>query len=230
MAHIEIPMSTEKPNLIKESDLFTKYAGVSLDESFIAILDTNNDDKFELRMYNVITNEDTNKKELSKEHSQSLTFFTDEENEIQEQQIILMRSSRFSNWSISITNENKEKKYRLIAISCISDDDMQNLPYEDVAGLGIYKHRLSYSSASDELQDDVKMFDFPERIEDALKYNYSDYIIDTSGRDPNKNIELYNLKTNQLINVFKRFKFVLSILDREKPGAFAVSSDEKLLA
>ncbi|CAG8801652.1 23406_t:CDS:2 [Dentiscutata erythropus] len=85
MAHIEIPMSFEKPHLIKEADLFTKFAGVSLDESFIAILYTNNNDKFELRMYRVITNEVTNKKELSEEHSQSLTFFTDEEDEIQEQ-------------------------------------------------------------------------------------------------------------------------------------------------
>ncbi|CAG8770374.1 5126_t:CDS:2, partial [Gigaspora rosea] len=97
---------------------------------------------------------------------------------------------------------------------------------------------------------------YPERIVDALKYNSSDYInkilivpqsdtirryflrclngpyllIDTSGRDPNKNIELYDLRTNQLMNVFKRYKFFLSILDREKPGVFAVSSDEKLLA
>ncbi|CAG8801653.1 23407_t:CDS:2, partial [Dentiscutata erythropus] len=74
---------------------------------------------------------------------------------------------------------------------------MQNLPYEGVEGKcgftkiwkidndfkvtkcnkeiehgGIVqflpKHRLSYSSGSDELLDDVKMFDFPERIEDAL--------------------------------------------------------------
>ncbi|CAG8826939.1 27971_t:CDS:2, partial [Gigaspora margarita] len=125
-----------------------------------------------------------------------------------------------------------------------------------VKGLGIYKHQFSYSSDSKQFQHNTLMLDYPERIIDALKYNYSEYVskyltvprsdtihryflrclngpyllVNTSGRDPNKNIELYDLRTNQLLNVFKRYKFVLSILDHEKPGAFAVSSDEKLLA
>ncbi|KAF0441361.1 transient receptor potential cation channel subfamily a member 1-like isoform x1 [Gigaspora margarita] len=40
-SHIEIPIQTDKKeHLIKESELITKYAGVSQDESFIAILDS----------------------------------------------------------------------------------------------------------------------------------------------------------------------------------------------
>ncbi|CAG8696524.1 7233_t:CDS:2, partial [Gigaspora margarita] len=39
--HIEITIPTDrKAYLIKESELFTKYAGFSQDESFIAILDS----------------------------------------------------------------------------------------------------------------------------------------------------------------------------------------------
>ncbi|KAF0524711.1 myb-like transcription factor [Gigaspora margarita] len=332
--HIEITIPIDrKAYLIKESELFTKYAGFSQDESFIAILDSvdpNNDQNFKLLMYKVITNEVTKTKEISEEHSQPIIIADEEqeENEVSEKQELqgnLIRSSKFASWSIAVSHEHQEQ-FRLVAISCISVDDMIHLPYEDierlcgftkiwkvdnnfniekceieieyggviqflpntddkatdkaidkagnetsdeanddkandkftlilVKGLGIYKHSFSYSSDSKQFQHDTLMLDYPERIIDALKYNYSEYVskyltvprsdtmrkyflrclngpyllVDTSGRDPNKNIELYDLRTNQLLNVFKRYKFVLSILDREKPGAFAVSSDEKLL-
>ncbi|RIB20213.1 hypothetical protein C2G38_1214004 [Gigaspora rosea] len=321
--HIEITIPFDRrAHLIKESELFTKYAGFSQDESFIAILDSvdpNNDQNFKLLMYKVITNEVTKTKEISEEHSQPLIIVDEEqeenkENKKQEQQGKLIRSNRFASWSIAVSHEHQEQ-FRLVAISCISNDDMVHLPYEDiesicgftkfwkvdnnfniekceiqieyggviqflpkaddkaddkasdeanddiftlilVKGLGIYKHSFSYSSDSKQFQHDALMLDYPERIIDALKYNYSQYVskylivsrsdtirryflrclngpyllVDTSERDSNKNIELYDLRTHQLLNVFKRYKFVLSILDHEKPGAFAVSSDEKLLA
>ncbi|CAG8521019.1 16050_t:CDS:2 [Dentiscutata erythropus] len=287
---IEIPIPADKNYLIKESELFTKYAAVSQDDSFIVIFDTNNDDLFDLRMYKIITNEDTKKKELSEGHSESFTFTDIEDQE-------MMRSSHFLNWSVTVSNVHQEK-FRLIAISCIGQDDMQNLSGSNRCGFtkiwmiendfdikrcnieiesggiihllseadefilillkgnGIYKHRLLYSLVSKKFQHEILVLNYPERIINALSYNCSDSIIkhtiipsseiirkyllrclsshyllvDTSERDPNKNIELYDLRTNQLMNVFKRYKIGLSILDREKPGAFAISNDEKLLA
>ncbi|CAG8746472.1 207_t:CDS:1 [Cetraspora pellucida] len=116
-------------------------------------------------------------------------------------------------------------------------------------GNGIYKHHLRYLSDDMKFQYEVLILNYPERIINALKFNCSEYIsrymivppsdivrkyllrcLDASGRDPNWSIEIFYLKTNQLVNVFKRYKFVLSILDREKPGVFTISNDEKLLA
>ncbi|RIB01309.1 hypothetical protein C2G38_2231253 [Gigaspora rosea] len=83
-SHIEIPIQTDKKvHLIKESELFTKYTGVSQDESFIATLDSfdpNNDQKFNLLMYKVITNEVTKTKEISK-HSKQLIIVDEEQEE-----------------------------------------------------------------------------------------------------------------------------------------------------
>ncbi|CAG8593190.1 30217_t:CDS:2, partial [Racocetra persica] len=94
---------------------------------------------------------------------------------------------------------------------------------------GIYKHALQYLSDDMKFKHEVLPLNYPERITHALKYNCGEYV-NTSGRDPNKNIEIYDLETNQLMNVFKRYKFALSNLNREKPGAFTVSNDENLLA
>ncbi|KAF0550857.1 transient receptor potential channel pyrexia-like [Gigaspora margarita] len=230
-------------------------------------------------MYKVITNENTKTKEISEEHYRPI-IITDKE-----QQEKLMRSSQFTSWSIAVSHEHQEK-FRLVAISCISNDDMQYFPSSTSKGryvftkiwkvdndfnvekceieieYGIYKHRLLYLSDFKQFQQDTLILDYPERIKHALRYNCNECIskdlivppsdtirryflrclsgpyllVDTSGRDPNNHIELYNLKTNQLMNVFKRYKFVTSIsdyesiLDLEQPGAFAVSSDEKLLA
>ncbi|CAG8729064.1 6704_t:CDS:2 [Dentiscutata erythropus] len=263
--HIRIPVIDKREQIIKESALFAKYAAISQDESFIVIFDN---------------------------HSKSLTFV--------ENQKVLMESDDFSSWSIAVSNEHQER-FRLIAISCISQGDMQDLPGSEkysscgftqiwmirndfdikecnikienggiiqflseddeftlimLKGNGIYKYRLSYLSVYTRFQHEILVLNYPERIINALKYNCSDSImnhktvppsdviheyllrclsshyllVDTSDNDSNKNIELYNLKTNQLMNIFKRYKFVLSILDRENPGSFTISSDEKLLA
>ncbi|CAG8654280.1 2635_t:CDS:2, partial [Dentiscutata heterogama] len=97
--HIRIPVIIDKEEqIIKESTLFTKYAAISQDESFIVILDS---------MFL-----------LSEEHSKSLTFI--------ENQKVLMKSDDFSNWSIAVSNEHQER-FRLVAISCISQGDMQDL-------------------------------------------------------------------------------------------------------
>ncbi|CAG8555398.1 18967_t:CDS:2, partial [Racocetra persica] len=272
--HIEISIN-DKDHLITESTLFTTYAAISQDESFIAVLDNKKN------------------KELAEEHSVPLTStkFTD-----------LMKSDEFSSWFVAVSNEHQEK-FRLIAISCISNNDMQDLQdqknpsrcgftkiwmirsdFENfdmeckveiddggiiqflfetdeftlvlLKGNGIYKHRLWYSSVHMQFRHEILAFHYSERIINALKYNCSESVsmhfitpssdvirkyllrclnshyllVDTFERDPDKNIELYDLRTNQLINVFKRNKVVLSILDRERPGAFAVSGDEKLLA
>ncbi|CAG8564988.1 630_t:CDS:2, partial [Scutellospora calospora] len=96
---------------------------------------------------------------------------------------------------------------------------------------GIYKYHYSlrhsyYYFFKSFLRDEMLALEYSERIVYALRYN----CIDTSERDLNKNIELYNLKTNQLMNVFQRHKSTLPFLNSEKPGAFAVSNDERLLA
>ncbi|CAG8800400.1 5580_t:CDS:2 [Gigaspora margarita] len=278
-SHIEIPIQTDKKeHLIKESEIITKYAAIldSVDRTFSA----NNDKNFNLLMYKVIANEVKKTKEISK-HSAPLIITK------QKQQRKLMRSKKFASWSIAVSHEHQEQ-FRLVAISCISNDDMMHFPYDDmiserdftkiwkvdndfniekceieieygriiqflpkangkagdeasyeinndkaneftlilVKGLGIYKHHF-FEYLSRYLI--VPQSDIIRRY--FLRCLNGPYLlIDTSGRDPNKNIELYDLKTNQLMNVFKRYKFVLSIMDREKPGAFAVSSDLKLLA
>lgn len=279
----------DKDQKIKESTLFTKYAAISQDESFIVIFDTDNDDRFKLQMYK--TDEDTKNKALSEERSGSLIF--------SENQKELMNLDDFSSWSIAVSNEHQEN-FRLIAISCISQGDMQAQPGSEkykcgftkiwmiendfnikecgieienggiiqfisevddftlilLKGNGIYKYYLSYSSDYMQFQQEILVLNYPERIINALEYNCSKtmmehkevpssdvirkyllrclnshyLLVDTSDRDLNKNIELYNLRTNQLMNVFKRHKLVLSILDRENPGSFTISSDEKLLA
>ncbi|CAG8798376.1 18437_t:CDS:2, partial [Gigaspora rosea] len=57
-SHIEIPIQTDKKvHLIKESELFTKYTGVSQDESFIATLDSF-DQRFRLVAISCISNDD----------------------------------------------------------------------------------------------------------------------------------------------------------------------------
>ncbi|CAG8491569.1 18189_t:CDS:2 [Cetraspora pellucida] len=281
---------------IKESTLFTKSAAISQDESFLVIFESiDNYDDIIIRMYN-INSDETNNKDISEAHSETLSLtFTEE----QEEQSWLIESSSFSSLSIAVSNEYKEN-FRLLALSCITDDDMQApdseiksmcgytrvwiigkdfkakecsieinnggiiqfISVDDdftlilLKGNGIYKYRLRYLSDDMKFHSEVLVLDYPERIINALKYNCSEYVsrymtvphsdivrkyllrclsrhyllVDTSGRDPNKNIEIFNLKTNQLVNVFKRYKFVLSILDREKPGAFTISNDEKLLA
>ncbi|CAG8521829.1 26285_t:CDS:10 [Gigaspora margarita] len=202
--HIKIKIRTDrKAHLIKESELFTNYAGFSQDESFIVILD-------------------------SIDHLISEWGFT-------------------KIWKVD-NNFNIEKCEIEIEYSGV----IQFLPKaDDKAG-----NETSDEANSKQFQHNTLMLDYPYRIVDALIYNYSEYIhkyltvpqsdtirryflrclngpyllVDTSGRDPNKNIELYDLRTNQLLNVFKRYKFVLSFLNCEKPGAFVVSSDEKILA
>ncbi|CAG8702522.1 25199_t:CDS:10, partial [Gigaspora margarita] len=278
----------KKDQKIKESTLFTKYAAISQDESFIVIFD-DNADRFKLQMYKI--DEDTKNKALSEERSGSLIF--------SENQKELMNLDDFSSWSIAVSNEHQEN-FRLIAISCISQGDMQVQPGSEkykcgftkiwmiendfnikecgieienggiiqfiseadnftlilLKGNGIYKYYLSYSSDYMQFQQEILVLNYPERIINALEYNCSKtmmehkevpssdvirkyllrclnshyLLVDTSDRDLNKNIELYNLRTNQLMNVFKRHKLVLSILDRENPGSFTISSDEKLLA
>ncbi|CAG8615498.1 21574_t:CDS:2 [Cetraspora pellucida] len=295
------PSVIDKKNQIKESTLFTKSAAISQDESFLVIFESialavgDNYDDIIIRMYN-INSDETKNKVISEAHSETLTLtFTDEH----EEQSWLIESSSFSSFSIAVSNEYKEN-FRLLALSCISDDDMQApdmdkksrcgytrvwmigndfkakecsieinnggiiqfISVDDdftlilLKGNGIYKYRLRYLSDGMKFHSEVLVLNYPERINTALKYNCSEYVsrymtvphsdivrkyllrclnrhyllVDTSGRDPNKNIEIFNLKTNQLVNVFKRYKFVLSILDREKPGAFTISNDENLLA
>ncbi|CAG8703553.1 9768_t:CDS:1, partial [Racocetra fulgida] len=79
-------------------------------------------------MYNVNIDEAGNKDLLeacsdSFEPLKLTRKFTDEH----EEQSLLMTSSSFSSWSIAVSNEYRES-FRLLALSCISDDDMQVLP------------------------------------------------------------------------------------------------------
>ncbi|CAG8827939.1 9671_t:CDS:2, partial [Gigaspora margarita] len=243
-SHIEIPIPTDKKkHKTKESEQFTKYAGVSQDESFIAILDNVDHDMLHLpyedieskcgftKIWKVDNNFNIERFEIEIEYGGVIQFLPKPDDKA---------GDETSDEASDEEANDKAIEFMLILVK----------------GLGIYKHSFSYSSDSKQFQHDTLMLNYPERIIDALRYNYSDYVskyltvprcdtirryflrclngpyllVDTSGRDPKKNIELYDLKTNQLLNVFKRYKFVLSTLDREKPGAFAVSSDEKLLA
>ncbi|CAG8516674.1 33587_t:CDS:2, partial [Racocetra persica] len=297
------PPAIHEKGQIKESALFTKNAAISQDESFLVIFDSidENYKNVTIRMYNVNIDEAGNKDLSNPFEPLKLTLnFTDEH----EEQSRLMESSYFSGWSIAESNESNEyhESFRLLALSCISDNDMLDMPeakkksrrgYTKVwmigkdfkakecssieindggiiqfisgaddftlillKGNGIYKHGLQYLSNDMKFYHKVLPLNYPERITHALKYNCGEYVsryvtvppsdivrkyllrclnrhyllVDTSDRDPNKNIEIYDLETHQLMNVFKRYKLTLSILDREKPGAFTVSNDEKILA
>ncbi|CAG8570836.1 2856_t:CDS:2, partial [Scutellospora calospora] len=98
---------------------------------------------------------------------------------------------------------------------------------------GIYKYkyslRHSYYYFQSFLRDDTLALEYSERIYNALKYNCSDNIskhLTVPKSDTARRYLLRCLSRHFLL----RHKSALSILDREKPGAFAVSNDEKLLA
>ncbi|CAG8443234.1 15332_t:CDS:2 [Gigaspora rosea] len=168
--HIEITIPTDrKSHLIKESELFTKYAGFSQDESFIAILDSV-DQQFRLVAISCVSIDDMI--HLPYEDIESKCGFTK----------IWKVDNNFNVEKCEIEIEHGGVIQFLPKAYDKAGDEANDVKANDkaneftlilVKGLGIYKHTFSYSSESKQFQNNTLMLDYPERMIDALRYNYS---------------------------------------------------------
>ncbi|CAG8573658.1 20002_t:CDS:2 [Cetraspora pellucida] len=241
---IEIQIENDKglsvidKNQIKESTLFTKSAAISQDESFLVIIESimlavgDNYDDIIIRMYNISSDEAGNK-DISEAHSETLTLtFTKEQ-----EQSWLMKSSSFSSLSIAVSNEYKEN-FRLLALSCISDDDMQ-APDSDK------KSRCGYTRVW-MIGKDFKAKECSIEINDggiiqfiSVDDDFTLILLKGNG--------IYKYRLRYLSDVIKFHSEVLVLsyperintalkyncseyISSEKPGAFTISNDENLLA
>ncbi|PKY58024.1 hypothetical protein RhiirA4_479564 [Rhizophagus irregularis] len=149
-------------------------------------------------------------------------------------------------WSLAVSDIiDAENNIGLIAISCMTDEDMN--PKLKILPRKLNRHiklnKLNTNIITREESDCIlpgNLYKELESINDAkhnwiylLKSRYQEFLmVVTNEYQQTQNIEIYNINTSQLVNVFHRLygdeDFL--VLNNSKPGIFAISTDSRLFA
>ncbi|CAG8715623.1 5429_t:CDS:10, partial [Rhizophagus irregularis] len=168
----------------------------------------------------------------------------------------LERDDKTIGWSLAVSDIINNNEIGVVAISCITEKDMKPKRDEEINKyqilLKIIINQINMFSYFFDVREKggyilpENLFKELEKYDDSrgdlsnrnnwkylLKSRFQEFLmVDTSDYQQIQSIEIYNIDTSQLVNVFHRNRgekdYIIS--KNNEPGIFAISTDSKLFA